>query len=138
MGKEARDGIEERGFPRPIEAYDRDELARVYVNRHVFEGLCLAVVDADILNGKERGDAIAKRGFGARRDLDAAAEIYTPHCFVAHHLIRSTLGNALANIHGKHTINQPGDALHIVIDEEHGAPIVAKLADEFGKSRRFL
>ena len=50
--------------------------------------------------------AVAERGFRPRRRLDAAAEIDPPHRFVAHHLFGGALGDALADIHREHAVDQ--------------------------------
>ena len=78
---------------------------------------------------------IAERGFRARRGLDAAAEIDAPHRLVAHHLVGGAFGDALADIHGEHAVDQAGDALDVVIDQQHGAAVVAQLADQIGERR---
>ena len=80
---------------------------------------------------------VAERGFRARRGLDAAAEIDAPHGLVAHHLFGAAFGDAFADIHGDHAVDQAGDALHVVIDQQHGAAVVAQFADEIGEGRGF-
>ena len=93
-------------------------------------------MDADIVDLEKRRGGVAERGFRPRRGLDAAAEIDAPHGLVAHHLVGGAFGDALADIHGEHAVDQPGDALHVVIDQQHGAAVVAKLADQIGEGRR--
>ena len=81
---------------------------------------------------------IAERGFRARRGLDAAAEIDAAHGLVAHHLVGAAFGDALADIHGEHAVDEPRHAFDVVIDQENGAAVVAQFADQIGECRGLL
>ena len=103
------------------------------VDRYVLERLRLAVLHADLVDGEKRHRGIAERGLRPRRGLDAAAEIDAADFLVAHHLFGRAFGDALADIHGDDPVDEAGDAFHVVVDEEHGAAIVAQFADQIGE-----
>ena len=76
--------------------------------------------------------------FRARRGLDTAAEIDAAHGFVAHHLVGAAFGDALADIHGEHAVDEARHAFDVVIDEENGAAVIAQFANQIGERRGFL
>ena len=103
------------------------------VDRYVLERLRLAVLHADLVDGEKRPRGVAERGLRPRRGLDAAAEIDAADFLVAHHLFGRAFGDALADIHGDDPVDEAGDAFDVVVDEEHGAAVVAQFADQIGK-----
>src|SRR6185312_13424800 len=134
IGNEAGDRVEERGLARAVQADDGDELAFLDVDAHLLERLRLAVEHADVLDFEQRRAGNAGRRLVLHR-FDLAAEIDTANGLVAHHLVGAALGDALANIHGEHAIDQRRHALDVVIDEQHGAALGAEAADELGEDR---
>jgi len=55
------------------------------------------------------------------------------HLFVAHHLVGAAGNDFLAEIHRKHPVDQGCDALDVVVDQEHRAPLIAEAADHSEK-----
>ena len=107
------------------------------VDRHVLQSLRLAVEDVQIPDFEEGRLDVAKRGFGTRRRLQGAAEIDPAHRFVLHDLLHRALGDALADVHGVNAIDERGDALDVVIDDQHRSAVVAHFDDQPGERRRF-
>ena len=102
---------------------DGDEFVLMDPQVDAFQRLRLAVEYIDALDIQQSG---ALRCAGPALDrLDGAAEIHPAHRLVLHHFVGATLGDALAEIHGDDAIGESRDALDAVIDQQHGAAVVA-------------
>jgi len=126
---QARYGVEQGGLAGAVQPDDRDELPLPHAQRHALERLRLAVEHADIVHRQQRA-AAGSGDRGARGGLDRAAEIDAADGLVAHDLLGGAFGHALAEIHRQHAIDQGGDPLHIVIDQQHGVALGAEARDE--------
>ena len=106
------------------------------MDRDLIECLRLAVEHADILDLQQRR-LIFEIDFAACSSLDRAAEIDAAHGLVLHHVAGCARDDFLAEIHRQHAIDQCRHALDVVVDQQHGAALVAKTPDQFGERTDF-
>ena len=102
---------------------------------YAVERLRLAIQDADVLYLQQW--SASRSASGAARDIDAAAEINSAYGGIAGNLVGSTLGDALAKVHGEDAVRQCGDTLHVVIYQEYCASIAAEVGNELGEGIHF-
>ena len=135
IGDEAGNRVEERGLAGAVQTDDGNEFALAHIDRDFFERLRLAVEDAHPFDLEKRRPFAGRRIAPLRR-LDLAAEIDAPHGLVAHDLRRRTFGHIFADVHRQHAVDQGGDALDVVVDQQNGPILGAKAANEIGEGFR--
>ena len=136
IGQQPRDGVEQRRLAGAVEADHGDELAAMHVQRRLLQRRRAVVGHVDGVDFEERRLRVGKRGFRPLGRGQRAAEIDPPHRLVVHHRLRLSFRDALADIHGEHAVGERGDALDVVVDDQHRPPVAPHLGDQLGENSR--
>ena len=106
IGHETRDRVEQRRLAGAVQSDDRDEFPLMHMERDILQRLRFVIVDTQILDIEKRRVSVAKRGLGARRRLEGAAEIDSSNGLILHDVLNRALSDPLADMHGVNSVDE--------------------------------